>query len=144
MASSPELDRARGLIDSGRLNEAYAITAPLAAAPHAEHRSLALHASVLKGLRRREEALAVDRRAVARFPDSGVAWHNLAATLGDLGRGPESAEAMAQAFALGLDSLPGRAAYRAALTSWVQEEFVGFRCARNVPPSGSGAKPCAR
>jgi uncharacterized protein (TIGR02466 family) len=104
VASSQELDRARRLIDSGRLDEACAITAPLAAAAEPAHRSLALHASVLKGLKRREEALAFDRQAVARFPDSGVAWHNLAATLGDLGRGPESAEAMARGFALGLDS----------------------------------------
>jgi formylglycine-generating enzyme required for sulfatase activity len=44
-------------------------------------------------------------------------------------------------FALGLDASPGRSAYRAALTSWVEEEVVSFRCARDVSPSGSGQKP---
>jgi formylglycine-generating enzyme required for sulfatase activity len=44
-------------------------------------------------------------------------------------------------FPLGLDAAPGRSAYRAALTSWVEEELVSFRCARDVPPSGSGETP---
>jgi formylglycine-generating enzyme required for sulfatase activity len=44
-------------------------------------------------------------------------------------------------FALGLDASPGRSAYRAAMTSWLQEELVSFRCARDVSPSGSGQKP---
>jgi hypothetical protein len=57
---------------------------------------------VLKGLGRREQALAFDERAVMRFAASGVAWHNLAATLGDLGRGAEAVAAMERGFALGL------------------------------------------
>ncbi len=41
-------------------------------------------------------------------------------------------------FPLGLDASPGRSAYRAALTSWVEDELVSFRCARDVLPPGSG------
>lgn len=97
------LGQAKTLLDSGRVAEALAITTPLAEAPEATHRALAMHSTALKGLGRREEALAFDRRAVDRFPTSGVAWHNLGATLGDLGRGAESAQAIEKAFALGLD-----------------------------------------
>ncbi|MCR5880736.1 putative 2OG-Fe(II) oxygenase [Phenylobacterium sp. J367] len=104
MAGNPVLERARALIDTGRLDEAYALTAPLAQAAEPEHRALALHATILKGLKRREDALVYDRKAVERFPTSGVAWHNLGATLGDLGRGRESAAAVEKAFALGIDS----------------------------------------
>lgn len=98
------LDQAKAFLDTGRVAEALAMTAPLAEAPEAPHRALALHSTALKGLGRREEALGFDRRAVARFPTSGVAWHNLGATLGDLGRGAESAQAIERAFALGLDA----------------------------------------
>jgi uncharacterized protein (TIGR02466 family) len=97
------LDRAKALLDEGRLEAALAITGPLVEAGGGSHRALALHSTGLKGLGRHEDALAVDRQAAARFPGSGVAWHNLAATLGDLGRGEESARAMAQGMSLGLD-----------------------------------------
>ncbi|MBW8816202.1 MAG: hypothetical protein JF588_22525 [Caulobacterales bacterium] len=101
--SGAALDRATALMEAGQLDEALAITTPLAEAPDAPHRALAVHCAVLKGFGRREEALAFDRQAIARFPQSGVAWHNLAATLGDLGRGREATEAMERGMALGLD-----------------------------------------
>jgi uncharacterized protein (TIGR02466 family) len=97
------LDRAKALLDEGRIDEALAITRALAEAPEPSHRALAMHSTGLKGLGRREDALVFDRRAVARFPTSGVAWHNLAATLGDLGRGREAVEAMEHGLKLGLD-----------------------------------------
>ena len=68
------------------------------------HHALATQAQALKGLGRREEALAIDRQAVALFPASGVAWHNMAATLGDLGRAGEARAACEEAFARGLDA----------------------------------------
>jgi uncharacterized protein (TIGR02466 family) len=40
---------------------------------------------------------------VTRFSSSGVAWHNLAATLGDLGYGREAVQAMEHGMKLGLD-----------------------------------------
>lgn len=97
------LDRAKVLLDEGRLEEALAITAPLALASGASHRALAMHATGLKGAGRHEEALGFDRQATERFPGSGAAWHNLAATLGDLGRSEEAVRAMGQGMSLGLD-----------------------------------------
>lgn len=97
------LDRAKALLDEGRLEEALAITTPLADHPEPSHRALAMHATALKAVGRREEALVFDERATMRFPSSGVAWHNIAATLGDLGHGAEAVEAMNRAFRLGVD-----------------------------------------
>src|SRR5512138_1461528 len=81
-----QLDRARQLLAEGRAEAALAVTAPLAGA-FASAGALGQHAAALKALGRHEEALRWDREAVARFADSRIAWHNLAATLGDLGRG---------------------------------------------------------
>ncbi len=41
-------------------------------------------------------------------------------------------------FIHGLDSAPGRSAYRAAMTGYMDEELVGFRCARDVAPQIAG------
>lgn len=97
------LDRAKALLDAGKLEDALALTRPLADHPEPSHRALAMHATALKAVGRREEALVFDQRATMRFGNSGVAWHNLAATLGDLGHGAEAVEAMNRAFRLGLD-----------------------------------------
>ena len=101
--SSDPLDKAKALLDSGYSAEALALTKPLAEIREASHRALALHSTALKGLGLRDAALAFDQRAVTRFPNSGVAWHNLAATLGDLGRGAEAVAAMQQGMSRGLD-----------------------------------------
>lgn len=101
--STDPLDQAKAHLDAGRLDEALAITTPLASPGDAPHRALAMHSTALKGVGRREEALEFDMRAVARFRSSGVAWHNLAATLGDLGRGREAVKAMNEAFLRGID-----------------------------------------
>ena len=101
--STDPLDQAKTLLDQGELEAALAITTPLADTREASHRALAMHSTALKGLGRRDAALAFDRRAVTRFPSSGVAWHNLAATLGDLGKGREAVQAMEQGMRLGLD-----------------------------------------
>jgi uncharacterized protein (TIGR02466 family) len=79
-----------------------------------DHRTLAARAQALKAQGRREEALALDEQAIARFGQSGVAWHNYAATLGDLGRGPQSKAACERAFALGLDAPETWAVYARA------------------------------
>jgi uncharacterized protein (TIGR02466 family) len=101
---SPDpLEQAKALLDEGRVDEALALTTPLADTRDPSHRALAMHSTALKALGRREEALVFDRRAAMRFPTSGVAWHNLAATLGDLGQGAEAVEAMERAFRQGAD-----------------------------------------
>ncbi|WP_293907957.1 putative 2OG-Fe(II) oxygenase [Phenylobacterium sp.] len=102
MTTDP-LDRATALLEAGRLDEALAITAPLAETAEPTHHALAVHSTVLKALGRREHALAFDQRAVMRFPSSAVGWHNLAATLGDMGRSAESVAAMERGMAMGLD-----------------------------------------
>lgn len=98
------IDRAYALLEQGRVEEALAISAPLAANARAGHDVLALHSQALKRVHRHEEALEVDRRAAASFPASGTAWHNLAATLAELGRGGEALDMLARGFAAGLDS----------------------------------------
>ena len=98
------LDRADALIAQNRLAEAVLLTQVLVDQPAPSHSALAAHATVLKLLGRREEALPFNEQAIARFGDSGVAWHNYAATLGDLGRAGQSKVACEKAFALGLDA----------------------------------------
>lgn len=97
------LEGARALAAEGRLDEALAVSEPLARAVEADHEALALHATLLKAAGRPDEALVFHHRAVQRFPDSGVAWHNLASTLVDLGRGAEAEAAVQRAFARGLE-----------------------------------------
>jgi tetratricopeptide (TPR) repeat protein len=98
------IERAYALLNEGRAAEALDISAGLAAPADAGHDALVLHAAALKLGHRHEEALRIDERAVEAFPRSGAAWHNLAATLGELGRGQEALDALAKGFALGLDS----------------------------------------
>jgi uncharacterized protein (TIGR02466 family) len=102
--SQQVLDRAAALIMQGRMPEALALTQSLVDQPQPSHSVLAEHAAILKAMGRREEALPFDEQAIARFGQSGVAWHNYAATLGDLGRGAASKAACEKAFALGLDA----------------------------------------
>ncbi|MEA3009739.1 MAG: hypothetical protein QOJ91_1431 [Sphingomonadales bacterium] len=98
------IERGYSLLNEGRIPEALEISGPLVESVEASHDVLALHSAALKLARRPEEALAVDERAARAFPASGVAWHNLAATLGELGRGSEALEALSRGFAIGLDS----------------------------------------
>lgn len=102
--NSDVIERAYSLLNAGRVPEALEISTRLAAAADASHDALALHSAALKLAQRHEEALPVDERAAQAFPASGAAWHNLAATLGELGRGSEALEALAKGFATGLDS----------------------------------------
>jgi len=113
--SEAEINRALALAADGHAVEALAITKPLAEVMEASHLALAAHSQILKILRRREEALAFDKRATLRFPKSGVAWHNMAATLDDLGRGEAAIQAMDRAFALGLDEATSWGVYARAL-----------------------------
>lgn len=57
-----------------------------------------------KAAGRFDEALALYGQAAQRFATSGVAQHNLAATLGDIGRHQEAAEFAARALKTGLDA----------------------------------------
>ena len=66
--------------------------------------SLTSEAHRLKAGGRLVEALSIYRRAVQRFPASGVALHNLAGTLGDLGEHDEAAQLATRALRTGLDA----------------------------------------
>jgi len=104
LTATPTLtDQADALIAEGRLHDALALTEPAARAANPPHSVLATHASILKGLRRYEEALRFNHQATRLYPTSGVAWHNLAATLGDMGRGQGAKAAAQEAFKRGLD-----------------------------------------
>ena len=76
------------------------------AGPAPSHLALAVHSGALKRDGRSLEALAFDRQAIERFGDSPIAWHNLAATLDDLGRAEEAVEACENAFRRGMDAAP--------------------------------------
>lgn len=67
-------------------------------------KALLQRAGALKQQGRTDEALSVYRRAAASFPQSGLAYHNLAATLGDAGRFEDAAQAARNALAAGLDA----------------------------------------
>jgi tetratricopeptide (TPR) repeat protein len=98
------IERGNALLEQGRAEEALEISGALVACRAPDHAALFLHAAALKALHRHEEALRFDREATRRFPLSGVAWHNLAATLGDLGRADEALRALDTGFSVGLDS----------------------------------------
>ena len=95
---------AERLAGEGRAAEALSLIAPLAAGPAPSHRVLSIHSSLLKALGRHEAALLANHKATALYPTSSVAWHNLAATLGDMGRASEARAAAERAFALRLDA----------------------------------------
>ena len=115
--SEAEINRALAMTADGHAAEALGITKKLAEIHAASHLALAAHAQILKVLRRPEDALVFDKRATLRYPKSGVAWHNMAATLDDLGRGGAAIQAMDRAFALGLDEAASWGIYARALIS---------------------------
>jgi tetratricopeptide (TPR) repeat protein len=130
------LAHADALVGQGRAAEALKITEPLATAPGASHAALTSHAVVLKALRRTEEALVFNEQATARYPTSGVAWHNLAATLGDLGRGPAARAAVEEAFKRGLDVSQTWSVYARALLAvgaLDEAERAYAECLRRAP-----------
>jgi tetratricopeptide (TPR) repeat protein len=112
-----DLDEVSRLLAEGRAEEAFHRTAAWSAAPAPPHKVLAAHAGVLKALGRPEEALAVQTRIIGLYPASGVAWHNYAATLGDLERPDEARAAARRAFQSGLDAPETWLVYGRALLS---------------------------
>lgn len=135
MSAAPDHRRAYELLGAGDIPGALALTEPLAADPAAGVGVLAAHAAVLKAAGRPQEALAVNRRAAERFPQSGATWHNLAATLGDLALGAEAEAAARRALALGIAAPETRLVLARALQSQMrldeaQEAFLAAIAAR--------------
>ncbi len=115
MSEASIIKQAEALISEGKPVEAVKLTEGLVAGPTPTHLALAAHSSALKLARRSEDALVFDREATRRFAASPIAWHNLAATLDDLGRGGEAVEACEQAFRRGIDAPQTFAVYARAL-----------------------------
>lgn len=90
-------------LEAGDPEAAVRLTDALAKEARPVHLALATRSQALKLLDRPLEALEVTRRAADLYPDSAVAWHNLAASLDDLGRQEEAREAIDRGMALGLD-----------------------------------------
>ncbi|MFM1961149.1 MAG: hypothetical protein RL588_2666 [Pseudomonadota bacterium] len=101
--SATTLRKAVTLLESGDAAGAVRLTDALVKAARPDHLALATRSQALKLLHRPAEALEVNRRAAALYPDSAVAWHNLAATLDDMGRHDDAREAIERGMALGLD-----------------------------------------
>jgi uncharacterized protein (TIGR02466 family) len=95
---------AEHLAGAGRVAEAIDLLTPLANGPAPSHKLLSVLSVLYKELGRYDAALAVSRKAATLYPESGVAWHNLALTLGDMGRPAEARSAAQRAFAAKLDA----------------------------------------
>lgn len=90
-------------VEAGRPDSAISLISPLTRAANPSHAALSAHSQALKALGRGEEALAFDLKAVKLYPNDAIAWHNYAATLGDIGRAEEARRAVEKSFALGMD-----------------------------------------
>ena len=95
---------ARGLADAGRLDEALALLEPTTARADAPWQALSVHADIAKRAGRLADSAALSQRLVAARPQSVPARHNLASTLGDMGRAAEAETACRQAMAIGGDA----------------------------------------
>jgi tetratricopeptide (TPR) repeat protein len=77
---------AQALTTSGRAAESLALLSKHASGAKPDHAVLTALAAAQKSLGQTDRALATHQRAVALYPDSPVAHHNLAALHGDLGQ----------------------------------------------------------
>jgi tetratricopeptide (TPR) repeat protein len=105
------------LTELGRPEDALKVITPLAGPSVTDHGVLHAYAGALKAVGRVDDALAIYERWVIAAPTSGVAEHNLAATLGDLGRSAEAEVAARRAFAKGLDAPETRLVQARALVT---------------------------
>jgi uncharacterized protein (TIGR02466 family) len=97
-------DTAASLIQRGRAEEALELIEGEAKRPGAPYATLACYSNALKALQRMDECATVRRQAALAYPTIGVAWHNLASILGDLGSNREAIESCERGFAAGLDA----------------------------------------
>ncbi len=86
---------------TARPEDALRLLAALPAPASRDHAVIAAQANAFKVVGRPESALAAHRRAAELYPESAVAHHNLAATLGDLGHFAAAAQSSTRALARG-------------------------------------------
>ncbi len=125
---------AEHLTAQGRADEAVKLLEPLARV-----RDFALanaYGDALKAAGRKAEAVEQHRRAAEIEPRNAVAWHNLAASAGDLQRFADTEAAAALALALGLDAPETflvRARALAGLERWEEAEAAYREAIRRRP-----------
>ncbi|HEY9234094.1 MULTISPECIES: putative 2OG-Fe(II) oxygenase [Phenylobacterium] len=122
MSTAGAYRKAYDLLAQGDLPGALAFTADLMTQPDAGPGVFAARASVLKAAGRPMEALDLNQAAVRRFADNGVCWHNLASTLGDLGRAAEAETAARRAISLGVKAPETRLVLGRALQTQLRLE----------------------
>ncbi len=128
--------RAYDLLARGDVEGALRLTAALTAVPLPTAGAYAARAAALKAGGRPQEALKVNREAATRYAQSGVTWHNLAATLGDLGYDDEAEAAARRAIGLGLGAAETRLVLARALQGQhrFEEAEAAFREALAIRP----------
>ena len=95
---------AERLAAAGQVAEAIDLLVPLANGASPSHKVLSVLSSLYKDLGRYDAALATNHKATTLYPESGVAWHNLAVTLADMGHPAAARSAAQRAFAAKLDT----------------------------------------
>jgi len=143
MSEASTIKQAEALISQGKPAEAVQLTERLVSGPAPTHLALAAHSSALKLARRSQAALVFDREATRRFGDSPIAWHNLAATLDDLGRGAEAVEACEQAFRRGIDAPQTFAVYARALRAVGNHDRADYAYRQSLMRDGSAVAVAA-
>ena len=99
-----QVEQAQALAAVGRLNEALDVLTPVVANANAPWQALSAQADLLKRAGRLADSAAMSQRLVAVRPHSVPARHNLASTLGDLGRAAEAEATCRGAMAIGGDA----------------------------------------
>jgi tetratricopeptide (TPR) repeat protein len=99
-----QIERAKALAAGGRLDKALDVLAAVVEEPDAPWQALSVYADVLKRAGRLADSAAISLRLIEVRPNSVPARHNLASTLGDLGRAAEAEAACRDAMAIGGDA----------------------------------------
>lgn len=124
------------MLARGDVEGALRLTAALTAVAAPTAGAYAARSAVLKAAGQPQEALKVNREATTRYPASAVTWHNLAATLGDLGYDDEAEAAARRAIGLGLGAAETRLVLARALQGQhrYEEAEAAFREALALRP----------
>ncbi|GAW40098.1 Tetratricopeptide repeat protein [Brevundimonas sp. SH203] len=99
-----EVERAQALARAGRMEAALSLLAAVTGRADTPWQALSIHADMAKAAGRLEDSLALSRRLVKVRPQSVPARHNMASTLGDLGRAAQAEAVCREAMALGGDA----------------------------------------
>nr|WP_314438593.1 putative 2OG-Fe(II) oxygenase [uncultured Brevundimonas sp.] len=99
-----QVRQAMALAEAGRIDQALGLLAAITARADAPWQAVSAHADMLKKAGRLAESAELYRRLTDLRPQSVPARHNLASTLGDIGRAAEAEVWCGRAMALGGDA----------------------------------------